>query len=81
MSKNHLVCFRHLKADCECVSPKKLLVHQSTRIPEKENISAWKKFLKWIIGNNYRGERIDLKEATKNTKLETYYINQVNNKI
>jgi len=73
MSKNHNACFSHLMADCPCESPKKLgPLHNSTRIPTKGNLSDWKKFLDFIISNNYRGVRVDLLEITKGTKLEKY---------
>lgn len=81
MSRGHSACFKHLMADCNCDSSKQMKqLHHSTRIPTKGRINAWKKFLDFLLSNNFRGVRENLLEVTKGTKLEKYCINKIKQK-
>lgn len=78
MSKGHTACFKHLMADCNCDSPKKLFqLHHSVRVPSKGNLNDWKKFLDFILTRNYRGAKPDLTEIISGTRLETYLKNKM----
>lgn len=78
MSTGHRACFKHLMADCGCDSPRKSdIMHHSTRIPKKGNLSDWKVFLKWMYERRYRGPKPDLSERVKGTRLESYYLRLV----
>lgn len=65
MSKGHQACFKHLKRNCKCGSPKQLNLHHSTRVPPDGKKQEWKEFTKWLSSRN---------ESLKNKMIEAKII-------
>lgn len=63
MHTKHL-CLKHRQLDCKCGSPLGMAIGFRTRIPQKDKINQWKKFVKeylsdeWLKRNNLDKEKI-----------------------
>lgn len=49
MSRSHLACFKHMKRNCKCGSPKHLNLHHSIRVPPDGKKQEWKEFKKFLL--------------------------------
>lgn len=75
VSTGHSICFKHLKRNCLCKSPKKISMHHSFRCPPDGNLNDWKETVKWMMSLRNEYLKTQLKDVTKGTRLETYYNN------
>lgn len=80
MSHGCTGCFKHLKRNCKCNSPKQWSFGYRTRLPEYGNTKKWKLFIKdylypMIKRNPYRVK--ELLELLKGTKLENVLNNLI----
>ena len=69
MSSGHKVCFKHLKRNCKCHSPKSISLHHSVRVPMDGKKSAWKEFTDWLLETR-KWHREELYKALEGTEME-----------
>lgn len=45
------LCLKHRQLDCKCNSPLSLTIGYRTRIPQKDKVKHWKKFVKEYLSD------------------------------
>ena len=50
---NKRLCLKHRQLDCNCGSPLGFSIGYRTRIPQKDKINQWKKFVKEYLGDEF----------------------------
>lgn len=53
MSGQKRICFKHrcLADNCKCNSPLQITLGYKTRIPQKDRLNGWKKFIDYLNNN------------------------------
>ena len=75
MSHGCIACFKHLKRNCKCGSPKQVSLGYKARVPVAGNVNDWKEFvldyIYPIYASRHKVWTDELIDKLKGTRLES----------